>query len=104
MGAAGNGVASRGWKGETVRGRSAADGLWCPSAVVRYVQGRYVRWNPGSCRVHAVKEHMNEKQARLIELMNELKNRQFTGFIKINFSQGGITRIEQNEEILKKAT
>lgn len=53
--------------------------------------------------MHGVKEHMIEKRDRLIELVDELKSRRFTGFIKINFSQGGITRIEQNEEILKKA-
>jgi cell division septation protein DedD len=44
-----------------------------------------------------------EKQEKIIELLNELKKKQFTGFIRINFSQGGITRIEKNEEILKKA-
>jgi hypothetical protein len=43
-----------------------------------------------------------EKQEKIIELLNELKKIQFTGFIRINFSQGGITRIEKNEEILKK--
>lgn len=53
--------------------------------------------------MNAVKDHMIEKRDRLIDLVNELKSRRFTGFIKINFSQGGITRIEQNEEILKKA-
>ncbi len=39
---------------------------------------------------------------KLIELLNELKNKGFTGFIRINYSQGGITKIEKNEEILKK--
>lgn len=42
------------------------------------------------------------KTEKLIELMNDLKNKGFTGFIRINFSQGGITKIEKNEEILKK--
>jgi len=42
-----------------------------------------------------------EKQEKITELLNELKKTQFTGFIRINFSQGGITRIEKNEEILK---
>lgn len=39
---------------------------------------------------------------KLMELLNELKNKNFTGFIRINYSQGGITKIEKNEEILKK--
>jgi hypothetical protein len=41
----------------------------------------------------------NEKA---IELLRKLENSQFTGFIRINYSQGGITKIEKNEEILKK--
>jgi hypothetical protein len=47
-------------------------------------------------------EGFMEKQEKIIELLNELKKKQFTGFIRVNFSQGGITRIEKNEEILKK--
>ncbi len=43
------------------------------------------------------------KIENIIDLLNELKNREFTGFIRINYSQGGITKIEKNEEILKKA-
>jgi hypothetical protein len=43
-----------------------------------------------------------EKQDKLVELLKELKNKSFTGFIRINYSQGGITRVEKNEEILKK--
>jgi hypothetical protein len=43
-----------------------------------------------------------EKQEKIVELLKELKKKEFTGFIRINFSQGGITRIEKNEEILKK--
>jgi len=44
-----------------------------------------------------------EKKEKIIDLLNELKKKEFTGFIRINFSQGGITRIEKNEEILKKS-
>jgi cell division septation protein DedD len=43
------------------------------------------------------------KIEKVLELLNDLKKTQFTGFIRINYSQGGITRIEKNEEILKKA-
>lgn len=52
--------------------------------------------------MNVMNEHMIDKRDKVIDLLNELKTRRFTGFIKINFSQGGITRIEKNEEILKK--
>lgn len=43
-----------------------------------------------------------EKQEKLITLLIELKKNRFTGFIKVNFSQGGITKIEKTEDIFKK--
>lgn len=42
-----------------------------------------------------------EKLHRLITVMEGLVSDQFTGSVKINFSQGGISRIEKLEEILK---
>jgi cell division septation protein DedD len=42
------------------------------------------------------------KIEKVVELLDDLKKKQFTGFIRINYSQGGITRIEKNEEILSK--
>ena len=42
--------------------------------------------------------------ARFSDLMNviqEMNEKEFTGYIKINFSQGGIGRIEKYEEILR---
>jgi len=42
-----------------------------------------------------------EKLDRLIGVMEGLVQSQFTGSVKINFSQGGISRIEKLEEILK---
>ena len=41
------------------------------------------------------------KLMRLMEVMKILVNEKFTGYIKVNFSQGGIGRIEKFEEILK---
>jgi hypothetical protein len=38
---------------------------------------------------------------RLVEFLETTKEQKFTGYIKINFSQGGISRIEKFEEILK---
>ncbi len=43
----------------------------------------------------------HEKIARLVDLMRLLAEEKFTGYIKVNFSQGGIGRIEKFEEILK---
>lgn len=42
-----------------------------------------------------------EKLDKLSMLMVKLITEEFTGHIKINFSQGGIGRVEKFEEILK---
>ena len=42
-----------------------------------------------------------EKLDKLSVLMVKLITEEFTGHIKINFSQGGIGRVEKFEEILK---
>ena len=39
--------------------------------------------------------------ADLVSVIQEMTEREFTGHIKINFSQGGIGRIEKYEEILR---
>lgn len=43
-----------------------------------------------------------DKIGRLIEHFNTLREGKFTGYVKVNFSQGNIGRVEQFEEILKK--
>lgn len=43
----------------------------------------------------------NRKYDRLMEFLKTSKANRFTGYIKINFSQGNIGRIEKFEEILK---
>jgi hypothetical protein len=43
----------------------------------------------------------NDKLNRLVEVLGRLMNDEFTGHIKINFTQGGIGRIEKFEEILR---
>ncbi len=45
---------------------------------------------------------LSPNQKKLIMLLNDLKKDEFTGFLKINYSQGGITKIEKTEEIFKK--
>ncbi|MEW6427392.1 MAG: hypothetical protein AB1568_05085 [Thermodesulfobacteriota bacterium] len=42
-----------------------------------------------------------DKHARLLEYLALVGKDQFTGYIKINYSQGNIGRIEKFEEILK---
>ena len=49
----------------------------------------------------ALKTLKGEKLSRIVELMKTLADEKFTGYIKVNFSQGGIGRIEKFEEILK---
>lgn len=43
-----------------------------------------------------------EKENKIAELLNILKNDYFTGYVRISYDLGGIKRIEKNEEILKK--
>jgi hypothetical protein len=39
---------------------------------------------------------------RLLEYLQDMRENKFTGYIKINYTQGSIGRIERFEEILKK--
>jgi|GEM_PF-2759714 len=41
----------------------------------------------------------SEKHDRLLNIIQTLRNKEFTGYIKVNFSQGGIGRVERFEEI-----
>jgi hypothetical protein len=41
------------------------------------------------------------KYSSLVEAIQDLIEQEFTGHLKINFSQGGIGRIEKFEEILR---
>lgn len=43
----------------------------------------------------------SEKMERFVVILEKLVQDQFTGSVKINFTQGGISRIEKLEEILK---
>ena len=47
------------------------------------------------------KPDSSKKLAQLIEFLQDGRCNKFTGYIKINFSQGHIGRIEKFEEILK---
>jgi hypothetical protein len=50
------------------------------------------------------KDKQAEKLEKLIAVMTFLMGDEFTGHIKINFSQGSIGRVEKFEEILKLAS
>lgn len=52
----------------------------------------------GSRPVQRVRD---DKYSRLVEVISDLIDKEFTGHLKINFSQGGIGRIEKFEEILR---
>lgn len=43
-----------------------------------------------------------EKVKKIIEMIKTLKEKKFTGYIKVKFSGGAIEKIEKLEEILKK--
>lgn len=44
---------------------------------------------------------LKSKYSRFVDYLKETQQSGFTGYIKINFSQGQIGRIEKFEEILK---
>lgn len=46
-------------------------------------------------------DRRQEKLEKLVEVMASLVSDEFTGHIKVNFSQGGIGRVEKFEEILR---
>jgi hypothetical protein len=46
----------------------------------------------------------SQKLSRLLEYLRDLSDDSFTGYVKINFSQGSLARVEQFEEISKKLT
>jgi hypothetical protein len=48
------------------------------------------------------KDKQIKKLERLNEVMHGMVDGEFTGHVKINFSQGGIGRIEKFEEILRE--
>ncbi len=48
------------------------------------------------------KEKHLKKLEKLKEVMHAMVDEEFTGHVKINFSQGGVGRIEKFEEILKE--
>lgn len=48
-----------------------------------------------------VKGPQNDRLTQLWEMLSSLNNDRFTGYIKINYSQGSIGRVEKFEEVLK---
>jgi len=52
--------------------------------------------------VQQPKSHQAEKLKRLFEYLMRIRNNNFTGYIKINFTQGNVGRVEKFEEILKR--
>lgn len=55
----------------------------------------------GMSRSTSIKVGRGDKLSRLVDVLQEMVDGEFTGHIKINFSQGGIGRIEKFEEILR---
>jgi hypothetical protein len=43
-----------------------------------------------------------EKLAKILNMIKALKDKKFTGYIKINFARGTVEKVEKFEEILKK--
>ncbi|MFZ5572203.1 MAG: hypothetical protein ACOZF0_17530 [Thermodesulfobacteriota bacterium] len=49
----------------------------------------------------APKKDKSSKYAKFLQYLQGIQEEKFTGYIKINFSQGQIGRVEKFEEILK---
>jgi hypothetical protein len=52
--------------------------------------------------VRTVKTRKADKLQRLMNYLLSVNDQKFTGYIKVNFTQGAIGRIERFEEILTK--
>jgi hypothetical protein len=52
--------------------------------------------------VRAARPGRTDKLKRLINYLLDIDDQKFTGYIKVNYSQGSIGRIEKFEEILSK--
>jgi hypothetical protein len=50
----------------------------------------------------AAQTSKEDKLAKLVSYLDRIREKKFTGYIKVNFSQGAIGRIERFEEILSK--
>lgn len=50
----------------------------------------------------AAKGGKEGKLTRLMKYLESIKDENFTGYIKVNYTQGSIGRIERFEEILRK--
>jgi hypothetical protein len=52
-------------------------------------------------KVIDTKSTHDSKLEKLMDYMSRIRRENFTGYIKVNFSQGSIGRVERFEEILK---
>ncbi len=50
---------------------------------------------------HPPKKEKVSKYSKFLQYLQSVQDEKFTGYIKINFSQGQIGRVEKFEEILK---
>jgi len=64
--------------------------------VIRLIMPNHQNKKPG-----VQKPDSNQKLQKLIAYLQDEERSKFTGYIRINFSQGHIGRIEKFEEILK---
>ncbi|WP_157067280.1 hypothetical protein [Desulfosarcina cetonica] len=59
-------------------------------------------WTMPAQVIHKPKTKKADKLKQLYEYLSNIRDENFTGYIKVNFSQGNIGRVEKFEEILKK--
>ena len=49
-----------------------------------------------------LKMKKSDKLRQLFDYLLSIKDEEFTGYIKVNFTQGNVGRVEKFEEILKR--
>ncbi len=59
-------------------------------------------YTPARMFIKRAEQMAIEKITKIVDVIKALMDKKFTGYIKINFTRGGVERIEKFEEILKK--
>jgi hypothetical protein len=60
-----------------------------------------IRKNNGGNHNRQCKIDQFQKFEKLVGFLETIRDQDFTGYVKINFSQGSIGRVEKFEEVLK---
>jgi hypothetical protein len=92
-------------------GQSARQNVKCGNGYIRKrmdkdkianMQPTVIHTKQGGSKEALKDKKAEKKMKRLMEYLKGVQTESFTGYIKINFSQGSVGRVERFEEVLKK--